>query len=243
MTTATLALRHKKDSQAAEIFQTSLNWVTGSAEAAAAEARGYQTVDKWREHLESRTTMAALGTSVIPGLHGGGIALELPYLFRLMGRGAIGTGELMGATTEADADLPAIFALWSHAIDKTVPAAAVGGVAIVDSVAYPVFGAKVLALGFKIGVKVAAANVGGVAGGAAGIGGSQVATMLQPIFGKILTKVSAKITAKFGAKTLTGFVPFLGAVVSVGISLYVLDEFLASARDYYECKVRDASTA
>ena len=148
----------------------------------------------------------------------------------------------MGAKIDAEADLLAIFALWSGAINKSALAAAEGGVVIVNSVAYPAFGTKVLALGFKIGVKAAAANVGGVTGAAIGIGAGHVGIMLQPIFGKVLAKISAKISAKIGAKALVGFVPLFGAAVSVGSSLYILDEFLISARRYYEHKVKDAST-
>ena len=59
---------------------------------------------------------------------------------------------------------------------------------------------------------------------------------------KILAKISVKISAKFGAKALAGFVPFLGAAVSIGISLYILDEFLTSAKLYYEHKVKDTDS-
>ncbi len=69
-------------------------------------------------------------------------ALELPCLFRLLGRGAIGTRELMGARVEAEADLVAIFALWSRAIDESALAAAEGGVVLVSSIAYPAFGSR-----------------------------------------------------------------------------------------------------
>jgi len=80
-------------------------------------------------------------------------ALELPYLVRLMGRGAIGIGELMGATIEPEADFPAILAHWSGAISRSALVAAAGGVVVVDGIPYPAFSAKVLALGFKLGVK------------------------------------------------------------------------------------------
>ena len=236
MSAGTLALGQKRQQQATEIFQASLDWVIRDAESAAPQARGFGTVQRWHDRLQTRIGVAAFGTGVIPF----GMALELPYLFRLMGRGAIGTGKLMGAKIEAETDLPAIFALWSGAIDKSALATAQGGVVIVDSVAYPAFGAKVLALGFKIGVKAAAANVGGVAGSAIGIGAGALGHMLQPILAKIAAKVSVKISAKVGAKTVVGFVPLLGAAASVGISLYILHEFLTSAQLYYEHKVNDA---
>jgi hypothetical protein len=67
--------------------------------------------------------------------------------------------------------------------------------------------------------------------------------MLQPIFGKVLAKIGAKISAKIGAKAyaklVTGFVPLLGACVSTGISLYILSEFLTSAKIYYEYEIKD----
>jgi hypothetical protein len=242
MSAASLALGPKKQDVATEIFHDALKWATSNAETAAAEARQYKTVQQWHGNLRARISVAAGGTSVIPGLHGGGIVLELPYLFHLMASGAIGTGELMGAKIEAEDDLLAIFALWSGAINKSALAAAPGGVVIVNSVAYPTFGAKVLALGFKIGVKAAAANVGGVAGLALKTSAIPVGHMLQPVFVKILAKISVKISAKFGAKALAGFVPFLGAAVSIGISLYILDEFLTSAKLYYEHKVKDTDS-
>jgi hypothetical protein len=228
-----------------EIFLTSLNRMIGDAESAAAEARKYATVQRWREELQLRTGGAALGTSLIPGLHGGGLVLELPYLFRLMGRGAIGTGELMGAKIEPDTDLLAIFSLWSGAINKAVLASAIGGVVIVDGIAYPAFGAKALAIGFKIGIKVAASQAGisGAAGIAIGPATGVASHMLQPLIGKVLTKIGAKISAKIGAKAyakvVVGFVPFLGACVSTGISLYILTELLTSAKIYYEHKIKD----
>jgi hypothetical protein len=239
MSTASLALGRGKEDRATEIFHDALKWAISNAETAAAEARQYKTIQQWHGSLLARVSVAAAGTSAIPGLHGGGIVLELPYLFRLMARGAIGTGELVGARIEAEDDLLAIFALWSGAISKSALAAAPGGVVIVDSIAYPAFGAKVLALGFKIGVKAAAANVGGVAGLAIKTSAVPASHMLQPIIAKILAKVSAKISAKFGTKALAGFVPLLGAVVSIGISLYILDEFLTSAKHYYDYKVKD----
>jgi hypothetical protein len=239
MSATALALGHKRENQVAEILQVSINRMSSNAQSATAEAREYKTVQQWSRHLQTRIGGAALGTSVIPGLHGAGIVLELPYLFRLMGRGAIGTGELVGAKIDAEADLTAIFALWSGAINKSAVAAAVGGVVIVDSIAYAAFGAKVLALGFKLGVKAAAADIGGVAGAAISAGAGPVGSMLQPIFGHVLAKISAKISAKFGAKALVGFVPLFGAAVSVGISLYILDDFLTSARLYYQQKVKD----
>jgi hypothetical protein len=236
------------EDQATEIFLAALNLMIGDEESAKAEARSYRTVQRWHDQLRVRTGAAALGTSLIPGLHGGGIVLELPYLLRLMGRGAIGTGELMNAKIEAEADLLAIFALWSGAINKSALAAAAGGVVIVDSIAYPAFGAKVLAVGFKIGVKAATTHAGiSVAAGAAiGHAAGKASSMLQPIFGKILAKISAKIAAKIAAhayaKAVAGLVPFLGACVSTGISLYILNEFLTSATIYYEHKNRDIGT-
>lgn len=228
-----------------EVFLTALSVLVGDAESAAAEARKYETVQRWREELQRRTGGAALGMSLIPGLHGGGLVVELPYLFRLMGRGAIGTGELMGAAIEPDTDLLAIFALWSGAISKTALVSAIGGVVIVDGVAYPAFGAKALAVGFNIGVKVAASHAGvsAAAGVAIGPAAGAASHMLQPLFGKVLAKIGAKISAKIGAKAtaklVTGFVPLLGACVSTGISLYILSEFLTSAKIYYEHKIRD----
>jgi hypothetical protein len=242
MSAASWALGRTKEDQMREIFRASLDWVVRDAESAAAEARGYQTVQKWRAQMEGRISMAAFGASVIPGVHGAGVVLELPYLFYLMGHGAIGTGELAGAKIEAEADLLAIFALWSGAINKSALAAAEGSVVAVNSVAYPAFGAKVLALGFHIGGKAIAANIGGVAGMAVGYGAGQVGTILQPVFGKVLAKISAKISAKFGAKALFGFVPVFGAAVNVAISLYILDELLKWAELYYQHKVKDAGT-
>lgn len=248
MNAASWALGTAREDQVTEIFRASVNWVAGDAAAAAAEARKCKTVQQWHKHLQARISAVAFSSALIPGLHGAGIIAELPYLLRLMGGGAIGTGELAGAAIEADADLPAIFALWSGAISNTALASAAGSVVIADSVACPQFGAKVLALGFKIGVKAAAAHagIGGAAGAAIGYGAGTAGTMLQPAFGKVLAKISAKVTAKIGArasaKVLAGFVPLVGAGVSTAISLHILNEFLASAKIYYEHKVKDAAT-
>jgi hypothetical protein len=215
--------------------------VIGDAESARAEARWYKTVPGWHERLQVRTGGAAIGTSLIPGMHGAGVVFELPYLLRLMGRGAIGTGELLGAEVDAEADLLAIFALWSGAINASALAAAVGGVVIVEGIAYPAFGAKVLAMGLKVGVKAAAshADVSAATGAVMGHAAGTVSQMLQPVFGKVLAKISAKITAKFGAKAVAGFLPVLGACANAGISVYILNEFLTAARIYYEYKVED----
>ncbi len=110
----------------------------------------------------------------------------------------------MTAQRLAEDDLLAIFAVWSGAINKSALAAAPGGVVIVNSIAYPTFGAKVLALGFKIGVKAAAANVGGVAGLAINTSAVPAGHLLQPVFAKILAKISAKIGAKIGANRRQG---------------------------------------
>jgi hypothetical protein len=242
MTTATLALPGKQDGMAAEVFRTTLDRLTRHADNAVAEARKYRTIERWQRHLRRRISAAAVGTGLLPGLHAAGMLVEAPYLVRLMGRGGLGIGALKGATVEAESDLPAIFALWSGAISKTTVAAAEGGVVIVDSVAYPAFGAKVLALGFKLGVKAAASGlVGGATGTAIGNAASIAEYLLKPIFHKIAAKVSAKVAAKVGAKTVSDFVPLIGATVSVGISLYILNEFLTEATRYYEHKLSDAS--
>ena len=227
MNATSWAFRPGHEEQATEIFLAAIDLMIGDAAAAAAEARKHETAQRWREELQVRAGGAALGTSLIPGLHGGGILLELPYLLRLMGRGAIGTGELMGAKIEPETDLLAIFALWSGAINTAALAAAVGGVVVVDGIAYPAFGAKALTLGFKIGVKVAVSHAGVSVWAAIGPVTGALGNMLQPIFSKILAKIGAKISAKIGAKAyakaVAGFVPVLGTCVSTGISLYILN--------------------
>jgi hypothetical protein len=247
MNAASWAFGAGHEAQTTEVFRTAINLMIGDAESAAAEARKFETVPRWRGELQVRAGGAALGASIIPGLHGGGILIELPYLFRLMGRGAIGIGELMDAKIEAEADLLAIFALWSGAINTAALTAAVGGVVVVDGVAYPAFGAKALTLGFKIGVKVVASHAGLSAAATAALGPAtgQVGNMLQPLFYKVLSKIGAKISAKIGAKlyakAVAGFVPFVGTCVGTGISLYILTELLSTAKIYYEHKNKDTS--
>jgi hypothetical protein len=245
MSTASLALGHKTDNRVIEILHDSVSKVINETESAAVEARHYQTAERWRKQLLTRISWTAAGAEFIPGVHGLGILAELPYLFYLMGRGAIGTGELVGAEIDAEDDLRAIFALWSDAIPKSTLTAAQGGAVVVNynggaviinSLAHPAYGAKVLALGLEIGTKAAALDAGGAVGTIAGKGAGPVSHMLRPVFQKILVKISAKVSAKFVA----GFVPFLGAAVSLSISRHVLNEFLASAKLYYEHKVKDA---
>jgi hypothetical protein len=245
MSTLSLALRHNRaefrrdtEDRIGEILRSSVDWMVSDVESAAAEVRQYQTVEQWRRHLETRISVAAFGTAAIPGIHGAGLLVELPYLFRLMGYGAIGIGELAGVKTEAEADLLAIFGLWSGAIDKRVLAAAAGAYVDLNIAAYSPFGAKVLALGLDMGVHAVAASVGGPAGVAMANGGGLAVDLLHPLLAKISAKVSAKITAKVSAKALAGFVPLVGPVVSVGISLYILKEFLDAAKRYYEHKVK-----
>lgn len=239
MSTLSLAIRHDRaefrcntEDRIGEMLRSSVDWMVSDVESAAADVHKFQTVEQWRKHLESRVSVAAFGAAVIPGIHGAGILAELPYLFRLMCYGAIGTGELAGVKTEPEADLLAIFGLWSGAIDKRVLATAAGAYIDVNIAAYSAFGAKVLALGLDVGVHAVAASVGGPAGAVLVNGGGLAGGLLQPV----LTKISAKVTAKVGAKALAGFVPLVGAVVSVGISLYILDEFLDAAKQYYEHK-------
>jgi hypothetical protein len=239
MSAASLAQNHINEQLVMDAIQSSLTWATGNAATAKAEARRYKTAERWSGHLRNRISGAAFGAAIIPGLNGFGLALELPYLLRLMGRGAIGTGELIGATIDPEADFPAILAHWSGAIDQNVLAAAAGGVVIVDGIAYHAFGAKVLALGFKIGVKAAAAEVGGVTGMAINASAGPVSHMLQPIFGKVLGTLSAKVSALIGAKAFAGLVPLVGAGVGVAISRHILGDFLASARLYYKSKLAD----
>ena len=241
MTLATAAQGKHKNDRAAEIFRAAVHGTVRHADKAAADALKYRTVRRWRRHLQRRVSAAAVGTSLLPKLHGTGILIEMPYLFRLMGRGAIGTGALAGAKVDAETDLPAIFAVWSGAISTSALVAAEGGVVVVNSIAYPAFGAKVLALGFKLGVKAAAANVvGGVAGQAIGAAAGPVGSLVQPLFGKIAAKISAKLAAKIGAKTVSDLVPLFGTTVSLGISLYILTEFLTEASRYYQHKLNDA---
>lgn len=239
MDAASWAFGPGKEEQAREAFLAVLRLAVGDAESARAEAREFGSLDKWRERLQLRISAAAGGTSLIPYLHGGGIALEIPYLLRLMARGAIGTGELLNAKIEPEEDLLAIFALWSGAINKAAVIGAVGGVVVINGIAYPQFGAKVLALAFNLGFKSAAARAGleGAVGAAAGIALSFV---LQPVFGHVAAAISAKISSKIGAKLLAGMVPFIGACVGIGISYYVLTELLNAARTYYQLKASDA---
>lgn len=254
MSAASMALGHKADSRLKEILHDltgslhdTISQVISETDSAAAEACGYQTIEAWRKQLLTRISLAAGSAEFIPGVHGLGILAELPYLFYLMGRGAVGTGALLGAEIDAEDDLRAIFALWSGAIPKSTLAAAQGsavvvnyngGAVIINSLAHPAYGAKVLALGFKIGTKAAALDAGGAAGTIAGKGAGLVSHALQPVFKKVLVKVSAKVSAKLVA----GSVPFLGAAVSVAISRHILNEFLASAKLYYEHKVKDTPT-
>ena len=193
MNTASWVFGPGREEQAKEIFLTAIRLAAGDAESAKAEAREYKTLEHWRRQLRRRVGVAAGGTALIPGLHGGGIALEIPYLFRLMGRGAIGTGGLMGAEIEPEADLLAIFALWSGAINEAALLAAVGGVVVVDSVVYPAFGAKALAIGLKLtaGTVIAHAGIGGVGGMAIGKATGVVTQMLQPVFSHFLAAISA----------------------------------------------------
>jgi hypothetical protein len=254
MSTATLALGQKTDNRATEILRgvtenlhDSVSRVINETDSVAAEARGYQTVERWHQQLQTRISVMAASTEFIPGMHGLGILAELPYLFYLMGRGAIGTGVLMGAGIDAEDDLRAIFALWSGAIHKRTLTAAQGGAVVVNynggaviisSLAHPAYGAKVLALGFEIGTKAAALDAGGAAGTIVGNGAGPVSHLLQPIFRKVLVKISAKVSAKLVA----GIVPFLGAAASVAISRHVLKKFFASAELYYQNKIKDART-
>jgi hypothetical protein len=251
--TALVVLGHKTRTtetlhDVTESLHESISKVISETESAAAEARGYQTVERWRTQLLTRISLAAGGAEFIPGVHGLGIVAELPYLFYLMGRGAIGVGALLGADIDAENDLRAIFALWSGAIPKSTLAAAQGGAVavtynggavVLNSLAHPAYGAKVLALGFEIGTKACAYDAGGAVGMIAGKSAAPVSHMLQPIFRKILVKMSAKVSAKLVA----GFVPFLGAAVSLTISRHVLSECLASAKLYYEHKVKDTAAA
>jgi hypothetical protein len=247
MSTATLALGHNTENRVAEIFHDSVSRVMSESESAAVEAGEYKTVERWRQQLQTRVSVAAVGAEFIPGVHGLGILAELPYLIYLMGRGAIGTGALMGAEIDAEDDLRAIFGLWSGAIPRRTLAAAQGGAVVVNynggaviisSLAHPAYGAKVMALAFGIGVKAAALDAGGMAGTIAGSGAGLAGHVLRPIFQKVLVKISAKVSAKFVA----GFVPFLGAAASVAISRHILKKLVASAELYYENKIRDART-
>jgi len=249
--TALVTLRLQADHRAAEIrhavtegLHDSISKVISETESASAEARGYQTPERWRKALLTRISWAAAGAEFIPGAHGLGILAELPYLFYLMGRGAIGVGALLDAGIDAEDDLRAIFALWSGAIPKSTLAAAQGGAVVVtydggavvlNSLAHPAYGAKVLALGFEIGTKAAGLDAGGAVGTIADKGAGPASHLLQPLFHKILVKISAKVSAKLVA----GLVPLVGTAVSLGISRHVLSEFLASARLYYEHKLQD----
>jgi hypothetical protein len=246
MSTASLVLGHTIDHRMTEILHDSVSRVISETESAAAEAREYKTVEQWHKRLQTRVSVAAAGAAFIPGVQGLGILAELPYLLYLMGCGAIGTGALMGAEIDAETDLLAIFGLWSGAIPKRTLATAEGGAVvvnhsggaiIVNSLAHPAYGAKVLALGFNYGTKAIAADAGGVPGKVIANSAGPVSHMLQPIFRKVLVKISAKVSAKFAA----GFVPFLGAAVSVAISRHALKKFLDSAKLYYEHNITDTT--
>lgn len=238
MSTLSLALHRNTEDQIREILRTCLDWMASNAQGAASDVHKYQTVEQWRKNLETRVGAAAFGAAIIPGLHGFGMLAELPYLFHVMGYGAIGTGELAGATIEPEADLLAVLGLWSGAIDKEALVAAGSAVVAANTVAYPVFGAKVLILGLDIGVHVAATGIGGVAGASMTSAAGLAAELFEPALTKISAKVTAKVTAKVGTKAVAGFMPFFGAVINSGISLYVLSEFLDAATDYYEHKVQ-----
>jgi hypothetical protein len=239
MSAMSLALRRNREDQVKELLHTSLSWVVSDAESAVAEVHKFKTVEQWRTNLGTRISAAAFVAGVLPGMNVGGILLELPYLFHLMGRGAIGTGELAGAEIDAEADLVAIFGLWSGAIHESALVAAEGTVVVVNSVAYPVFGAKVLALGLDFGAHAVAASAGGMAGATMANAAFPLGALIEPALTKISAKISAKVTAKVGAKAIIGFVPIFGAAVNIGISLYILDEFLNAAEQYYQHKIKD----
>jgi hypothetical protein len=243
MSTMSLALYRKKEDRVREILQNSLSWVVSDAETAVAEVHKYQTVGQWRTSLNTRISMVAFGAGVIPGLSAGGLILELPYLFHLMGTGAIGIGELAGAKIEAEPDLMAIFGLWSGAVNEGALAAAEGGVVVANTIAYPAFGAKVLALGLELGTKAVASSIGGMAGATVANASLPLGPMIEPTLAKVSAKVSVKVSAKVGAKAVLGFVPVFGAAVNIGISLYILDEFLNAAEKYYQHKIKDAASA
>jgi len=250
MSTATPALGRVENGMA-HIVQDALSWAAGDVDSAVAEARRCKTIRQWHKQLQRRIGGTAFGTSLIPGLHGFGIGLELPCLFTLMARGAIGTGALLGAAIDAETDLLAIFGLWSGAIHKNTLAAAQGGAVFVNyeggaiitsSLAHPAYGAKVLALGLKLGVQAVSADLGGVAGKVAGSSAGPVSVMMQPAIRTLLAKISAKASGQIGAKVAAGFAPVLGAAISGGISYHVLAKFFAAAKSYYEHKIVDTST-
>lgn len=236
MSALSLVFRRDREDQIKQVLQTALSWVAKGAGGGAGEVHQYQTATQWRDYLETRLGLAAFGAAVIPGMTGG-ILIELLYLFHLMGQGAIGTGKLAGATTEAEADLLAIFGLWSGAVSTCALAAAEGSVVVVNSVAYPAFGARVLALGLSRGARAVAADTEGVAGARMADAALPLGKLVEPA----LAKISAKTSAKVGAKARAGFVPLFGAAVDVGISLSILNELLDTAEQYYEHKVRDGS--
>src|SRR5580693_4792896 len=112
--TALVVLGHKTRTtetlhDVTESLHESISKVISETESAAAEARGYQTVERWRTQLLTRISLAAGGAEFIPGVHGLGIVA------------------LLGADIDAENDLRAIFALWSGAIPKRTLAAAQGG--------------------------------------------------------------------------------------------------------------------
>src|SRR6202161_995482 len=104
--TALVVLGHKTRAtetlhDVTESLHESISKVISETESAAAEARGHQTVERWRAQLLTRISLAAGGAEFIPGVHGLGIVAELPYLFYLMGRGGVGVGALLGGEVGA----------------------------------------------------------------------------------------------------------------------------------------------
>lgn len=185
----------------------------------------YDDSDSWRYKYQAY----GAGTGFLGGFTGGpwGIGLtvaDLIALRRFLLRGVVGIGLIERKNVDLKIDLPAITMIWSGKMSVlevpelagTKVAVKIGQKAQVKSMIIVVdAGSKLLAKAVaKVSVK---------------LGNKTLAKSVPLIVSPLVTKAASKVSAK----QLFSWLPLIGGVVSGGVNIWIIRDFLKSAQIYY----------
>ncbi len=179
-----------------------------------ARAQDY-TLPDWRHHQEWLTGGAGAAAAAIPVFHYATLPADILWLINRMDECCYGVGAIIGkecgkGNMLEKEDLANILALWGdhvtvHQLDRVVSESR-GASSAGSTGALP--------LG-----RLAAASLGVVGAGA--------------VTAPFVSKVAAKLGAKIAAKSVAGWIPVAGALVSGGINVWLVSSVSSAAEKYY----------
>lgn len=180
-------------------------------------------VNSWKNECIS----SAAWVGGLAGFWGGGVGTalllyDLKVLQVRASSGGFGIGHILGCEVDYDFDREIILAIWAGegTLQKRVPEGKVGiklnNMAVSREAATSMMGTIVSKTLLKVSFK-----------------------FLAKLSTKVIAKAGVKLGTKLAVKTGGGFIPFAGSIISGGVNILLLKEFLKAAEEYYYAQKDD----